>query len=216
MKFNYKDWIEITNKVFDQDIVFAEAVFVHGFEDLHDEMIDFITEVYKKSGAKYIVLNGEKEFEFGAPGFTYWTEKLSKKGVPKSSISGVTPARQSREEALGYMSFAKANNIKKGIVISSPVFVVRAFLTNLSLIKEWKLSLDLYPMTMKSIDWGKKIVVKGLGGDSPVEPGYRFAKFAGEWGKITQYRQIYENGNPNYSIASIKEGLEYLKNLSNI
>jgi len=213
MEINYKDWIEIANRVFGQKVVPAEAIFVHGFEDLHDEMIDFVAEAYKKSGAKHLVLNGEKEFEFGAPGFEYWKAKLVERGVSELNISGVTPARHTREEALGYMNFARENNIKRGIVISAPMYVARAFLTNLSLVKNWKLTLDLYPMTMKGIDWEREIVVRGLGGDSPSEPGSRFVKFAGEWGKIIQYRQNYENGNQNYSIASVKEGLDYLKNL---
>ncbi|MEK7092384.1 MAG: hypothetical protein AAB907_02055 [Patescibacteria group bacterium] len=204
----------LANRVFGQEIVPVEAIFVHGFEDLHDEMIDFVADVYKKSGAKYVVLNGEKEFEFEAPGFAYWKEKLSERGVLENLISGVTPAHQTREEAIGFMNFAKENNIKKGIVISAPTYVIRAFLTNLSLINEWKLDIDLYPMTMKDMDWRKEIVVRGLSNDSPSEPGPRFVKFAGEWGKIIQYRQIYENGNANYSIASVKEGLEYLKKLS--
>ena len=100
MDINYRDWIQLTDLIFDQKIVPAEAVLVHGFDDLRDEMIDFVADLYKNSGARFVVLNGESEYELGSPGFNYWKKKLVEHGIPESSISGITPARQTHEEAV--------------------------------------------------------------------------------------------------------------------
>jgi hypothetical protein len=213
MQIDYKDWIEITNKIFDQEVVKAEAVFVHGWGDLHEKMIEFTAEVYKNSGAKYLVINGEKEYEVGAPGVDFWTQRLVELGVPKESTFSFVPMRQTREEAIAFTNFAKEKNIKKAILISTPVHIVRALLTNIALMTAASIDLNLYPVTIKNVNWEEKIVIRGLVGTYPDENTSRIGRFAGEWGRILQYRQNYENGDKNYSISSVKEGLEYLKNI---
>lgn len=216
MEINHKDWIKITDIIFDQQIMPVEAVFLHGYLDLMEETKDFVTDVYKKSGAKYLVLNGEGEVEFGPFGFDYLKKEFIKHGVEDQNIFGVTPGRNTKDETMGFMKFAKDKNVKNGMVISAPMFVVRAFLTNLVFIKEWGMDVKLYPITFKNINWHKKIIIRPYTFDNPEikdESSSRLAKHAGEWGKIIQYRYLYESGDKNYSISSIKEGLEYLRNL---
>lgn len=214
MKINHQDCMKLTNKIFDQKAVLVQMICVHSWGDLDNEMIGFVADLYKISGAKYIVLNGEEEYSTGGFGFDYWRKNLLKFEIPELSIHKVTPARQTREEAIGFMNFAKQNNIDRAIVVSVPVHIVRAFLTNVIQLKELSLNLDLYPLTIKGTDWEKKISMRGLlvSNNSEGET-YRLGRFAGEWGRIMQYRQKFEEGNNDYSIASIKEGLEYINNL---
>lgn len=167
MEINYKDWIEITNKIFDQEVVGAEAVFLHGYLDLREETLNFVTATYKKSGAKYLVLNGAGENEFGPYGFIFMKGEFVKRAIPEENIFGIPPAYNTREEALGYMNFAKEKSIKRGIVISAPMFVIRAFLTNVAFIKEWNLDIKLYPTTFKNIDWQEKVILRPYSFDKP-------------------------------------------------
>ncbi len=216
MEINYSDWAELTNKVFNasngKDIS-AEAIFVHGWGDLHKEVIEFVSDLYKKSGAKFIVLNGEKEYEIGSPGLDYWTGKLVERRIPKSSVHSVLPAKHTFQEAEGFMNFAKGKSIKSGILVSVPMHISRAFLTNVGVMKKINLKIRLLPATVKNISWGKDITIRGLLNHDFEENTSRLGRFASELGRVLQYRQNYENGDKNYLIASIKEGLDYLNSL---
>ena len=43
---NHQDWQKLTNKIFNQDKVQADAIFVHGWDDLKDDLIALVAQNY--------------------------------------------------------------------------------------------------------------------------------------------------------------------------
>jgi len=207
-----KNWVELTNLVMKPKKVKAEAIFVHGWGDLHQELLKFTIEIFNKSGAKYIVLNGAPEYEFGSPGFDWWQKELIKMGISKDKIVSIGPARHTNAEAHGFMNFAQDKKLKSAIVISVPQHIIRAFLNNLGFIEKLDLNLKLYPITLPKVDWQQVIEIDSIGGNHEITS--RLGRLAGEFARIIEYRKKAQAGNSDFCLASVKEGLEYLANLS--
>ncbi|MAF13911.1 MAG: hypothetical protein CMI53_03390 [Parcubacteria group bacterium] len=210
---NQQDWLELTNKIFNQDQVKAEAIFVHGWDDLKDDMIKLVALHYEDSGAKMIVLNGHDEYEVGLKGFEYWKEQLENKfSIPQDVIHSIGEADHTYAEAKGFMQFAKENNIDSAIIISTPQHIIRAFLTNLATFKKNQVNTKLYPKTLNNCNWMEEIEIKALA--SPPEVTTRLGRLSAEFARILNYRQLANSGDANYAMASFKEGLDYLKQLN--
>ena len=206
---NISDWTEITNKVFNQKPVKVDAVFVHGWGDLTDEMIDYAAKIFKKSKASAIVLNGAKEYELGKTGLNYWKKKLKTKyKVPPKKIFNIGEAINTYDEAVGFIGFAGKNKLKSAAIVSVPQHILRAFLTDLGVMKTKKVNLKLYPRTLPKVDWSQEISIHSLSGKK--EQTTRFGRLAGEFARISDYRKRTEAGERDFSIVSIKEGLRYL------
>ncbi|MDZ4243808.1 MAG: hypothetical protein U1C57_01750 [Candidatus Doudnabacteria bacterium] len=205
-------WSHLVNRILDycSKKVIADAIFVHGWGDLHDEMIELTARVYKESGAKFILLNGAKEYEIGAPGFEYWKESLVKKHrIPPESVTGIESASNTLIEAQRLKHFIEEKRISSISIISVPQHIIRAFLTDLGVISQGNSNISLYPKSLKEVDWAEPIVIRNLSGAN--ENTTRLGRLAAEFARILDYRKRMKDGDNNFIIASAKEGLEHLE-----
>ena len=185
----------------------ADAIFAHGWGDLKDQSLGFLPEVFKKSGAKFLLLNAIENYQTGEPGFSFWKERLVSAGVPSRAVQAVGSGKTTLEEAAALAGFLKDKNISDLIVYSVPQHVCRAFLTDLEAIKKSGLTTKLHPLTLKGIDWETPVTIHNL--IMPKEDTTRLGRFAAELWRISEYRERYERGE-DYSIATAAEALKYL------
>ena len=214
MKDNFEQieiWSHLVDRILDycSKKVMADAIFVHGWGDLDYEMIELTARVYTESKARFILLNGAKEYEIGAPGFEYWKEGLIKKHqIPPESVTGIEPASNTLIEAQRLKQFIEEKRISSIIIISVPQHIVRAFLTDLGVISQGGSRVRLYPKSLKEIDWEESIIIRNLSGDN--EKTTRLGRLAAEFVRIFKYRKRMEEGDPDFTIASVKEALTHL------
>ena len=205
-------WGELVNRIFfnPPQGVLADVVFVHGWGDLHDEMIELAAGVFRQSGAKYILLNGATEYEVSLPGFSYWKEWLTAKyGISAELILETKPASNTQIEAQELRAFLTEKNLSSAVILSVPQHITRAFLTDLGAINEAKPSISLYPRTLSNVDWGELITIHNLSGAK--EHITRLGRMAAEFARIVEYRRRFEDGDKNFTIASVEEGLNHLE-----
>lgn len=211
---NHSDWIEFSNHIFSEKNISVDAIFVHGWGDLCDRTIKFVAEIFKKYSAKTILLNGHEHYEKDAPGLSYWKDNLvNKYKIPQFSIRSTAPADHTLAEAKEFINFAQSNDFFSAAVVSVPMHIGRAFLTNLGVMKERGLDLKLYPCAYIDIDWTKQIKVCKLASPHADEITSRLGCLMGECARIVEYRERYMNGD-SYIIATVKEGLDYLNLLN--
>src|SRR3989344_4994569 len=214
-KINHKNWLELANRIFAFPVLTAEALFVHGWGDLHEEILELIGKTYTRIKPRVIVLNGEEEYEFGAPGFSYWQKCLVEKyNIDKQTIRKFLPGKHTLNEAKGFLKIAEEEKINSAILISVPPHIIRAFLTVLGEVQAQKLKIALYPLTLKAVAWAGEIVISGITSDAEDENTTRLGRLVAECARIVQYRQRFQTGDKNFVIASVEEGLEYLENLT--
>jgi hypothetical protein len=188
----------------------SDAVFVHGWGDLHDEMIGLTAKIFKESGAKLILLNGASEYELGSPGFKYWKQELTRKfGIPVELISETKPAENTLIEALALAEFVRKQKISRLIVLSVPQHIVRAFLTDLGVMNEARLTASLNPKTITNASWLEPITIRNLSGSD--EHTTRLGRIAAEFARVNEYRARFESGDKGFTIASIEEALKHLQ-----
>lgn len=208
-------WLKLGNQIFSFDKYpeKVDALFCHGWSDLKDDEIAHIAKCYERFQPSAIVLNGLDNYTVGDVGLAYWKEQLvSKYNIPESVIRSVPPAVNTASEAKSFMDFALVESIKSALIISVPMHILRAFLTNIGVTKQINHKMSLYPSTFKDIDWQGKIKVQGYYSlDANVETS-RLGRLIGECGRIVEYRKRYEAGE-DFVIASVKEGLDYINNL---
>lgn len=205
---------ELVNRVFalSHNSVSAEAVFVHGWGDLYEEMIELTAKMFKESGAKFLLLNSAPEYETKLPGFKYWKNQLENKfHIPAKHIFSIGSSSNTQFEALELAKFLKEQNISKIIVLSVPQHIVRAFLTDLGVLREAGISCQMYPKTLTQVDWMQQINIRNLSGSN--EETTRLGRTLVEYARIIEYRSRFENGDQSFTIASIEQGLTYLKKL---
>ena len=111
---------ELVELINNQKTLHVEAIFVHAWGDLHNESIEFISHLKKTTGAKYIVLNGEKEYEREAEGFEYWKKELIKRGLNEQEIIATKKSGNTHQEAEEFAKIATEMKIKRAIVYSVP------------------------------------------------------------------------------------------------
>ncbi len=211
--YDHKLWIKLVNKVYEDKDTPCDAIFVHGWGDLAEPLIDYTAKLFKDSGASYIVLNGEDAYDGfkGAKGFTYWKEILmSRHAIPESAIYSYLPGKHTGDEAKGYMDFAESKEIKNAAVVSVPQHIVRAYLTDLGLALKRGLDINLSPRTIKGVNWEEEIEIYGLMGADDKEVTTRIGRIFSECVRIIEYRKRYEADGENFIIASINEGLDHL------
>lgn len=204
-------WSALFNIVYEEKPHPVDALFVHGWGDLYEEMLELTARFFKDSGARYIVLNGESAYDDipDAKGITYWRSELSRMDVPGDVIQSVRPARHTLEEAKGFIEFAQQHRILRAAVLSVPQHLLRAFLTDLGVMKDTGATIALYAYTLSRIDWDKEIEVHGLSGSVP-ERTTRAGRLVGECARIMEYRRRMEQGE-EFTIASVPEALAYLQ-----
>jgi hypothetical protein len=213
---NHRDWLELANKCFDQSPISVDALFVHGWGDLHDEIIAHTAKLYKEAGAKLIILNGEDVYDHvpDSPGYQYWFDALTKKyGVPAHAITHFKPGRQTREEGEGFMKIAQEKSLKSAAIISVPQHIMRAFLTDLGVMQKMNMDLKLYPRTLPGMDWNKHILVAGLFNGGKPEDTTRFGRLVSECIRIVEYRKLSQTQPDHYTIATVAEALKHLSNI---
>ena len=91
---------------------------------------------------------------------------------------------------------------------------MRAFLTNLGTLKEKGVNLTIWPQTLQKINWETNITIKPLMGET--EKTTRLGRFGEEILRIINYRKKFEDGDKKYAIATVIEGLNYLKETNKI
>lgn len=207
---NIRDWTQLANIIFSNKGAKSEAFFVHGWSDLSDQMIEFVVSLHHKFHPRMIVLNGLKEYEIGKVGLEYWRKKLSDRGIDKNIIRFIHPdnSLHTFAEARAFMDLAVKEKIGSALIISVPQHIVRAFLTNLGVARQNRIKTNLHPCTIPKIDWHEKINIDSPMG--PKEETTRLGRVFGECARIIEYRKRYEDGNKNYLVARVKEGIDYL------
>ena len=203
---------ELIALIFSEKPRHSEVIFIHAWGDLFEEILAHAAKMYKQCAAKYIVLNGLENYELYKPGFSDWKDSLTKNyGVSREMILAINPAYNTGEEARELMNFIAARQIKSVLIISVPQHIIRAFLTDLGAMCEKGLSLDLNCSTFDHVAWHEKIEVESDSPGGSQEITTRLGRFGSEILRIIEYRKAVEEGNKNFVIASIEEGLMYLK-----
>lgn len=214
--FNMDDpalWTKLANYVLTrEDIIPADAFFVHASGDLYDETLELIAKLYNVIRPRGIFLNGLGQYATDFPGIEYWRNILVEKyHISLPVIRVIQPAIHTLAEANEFIRVAEAEKITTALVISVPVHILRAFLTNVGVLQKLSLPIKIYPQTFKNSDWEKKVVIRGLEGVHVSDDTVRVGRFAGECARIMKYRQLYKQGNDSYCIASIEEGISYIE-----
>ena len=214
-KINHKNWLELANRVFAFPVIPAEALFVHGWGDLHEEILHLVGQTCVRTKPRIIILNGEEAYEAGSQGFSYWQKFLVQKyKIDKQIIRKFLPGKHTLDEAKGFLKIAEEEKLNSAILISVPPHIIRAFLTVLGEIQARILDIALYPQTLKAVAWEEPVVISGITSDAGDENTTRLGRLVAECARIVQYRQRFQAGDNNFVIASVEEGLEYLQNLS--
>lgn len=203
---------ELIDLIFSEKPRNSEVIFIHAWDDLSEEMLAHVAKMYKQCAAKYIILNGLENYELYKPGFSDWKDSLTKNyGVSREAILAINPAHNTGEEARELMSFVAVRQIKSVLILSVPQHIVRAFLTDLGAMREKGLSLDLSCSTLDQVVWHERIKVESGSLNGSKEITTRLGRFGSEILRIIEYRKAVEEGNKNFVIASLEEGLAYLK-----
>lgn len=208
---NLQEWLEVVDAVYSGNGISREALFVHGWTDLVPETMEFVAELYRESGHPAVVLNGLSSYGIGAPGFSECRELLVAKGVAPSAIYEIGEAKQTAEEARGFMTFAKSRGISSATIVTVPQHLLRAFLVNLAFMQAERLELSLYPRTLprERFEWEDTYEFMPLLRKEP-ERATRLARFAAECVRIIDYRARFEAGDEAHRIANISEAHRYL------
>jgi hypothetical protein len=203
------EWSRLVNKIFLPQKFLAEAVFVHAWNDLREEIIDLTAKTFYECDARTLILNGLNEFETGEPGFTYWKNALVQRGISAESILETTPAVHTGIEAKELALLINKYKISTVAIISVPMHIVRAFLTDLATInKDKNPTVQLLPLTLPSINWLQEIEIKSISG--LIERTTRLGRFADEFKRILDYQAESKANNPNFKIATFQEGIAHL------
>ena len=208
-----RKWSEFSHALSIVSLLEADAVFVHGWGDLFEELLGTVAEVYRRTNAKHIILNGEPLYDGnGSPGYATWKQALMQQvRISEDCIHRVTPARHTLEEAQGFIVLAEKLQVRRAVVVSVPQHIGRAFLTDLGVLLARGSSLHLMPTTVRHIDWYTPITVYGLIHTEHAEQTTRLGRLMAECARIMYYRERYEAGDPAFVIASIEEGLAHLR-----
>ncbi len=211
---NQSEWLFLANELLSPVLpqTSFDAFFVHGWADLHDEMIEFVGVAYKKYKPRLVLINGEKEYEPGKPGVEYWKTELEKRGIPRDAIRGAIPGLHTLYEAKSFCAIGAAEKLSKILVISVPQHVIRAFLTNVGWALHEKLPFRFAGRSMAGVEWNEPISVEGLMNNH--EETTRVGRLVSECGRIVKYRSLYEAGDDNCAIASFNEGADHIRNFS--
>src|SRR3989344_3086670 len=122
---NPADWTTFANLVLQPRQAKAEAVFVHGWGDLHDELIAQAAECYRQYQASMLIINGYKQYEVGGPGVGYWRDALvNRHGIPPDVIKMIPPSPHTGAEAEALMELVKKENLKSLVIVTHPVHIV--------------------------------------------------------------------------------------------
>lgn len=205
---NISNLDKLVNTILNTAPVKADLIFAHGWGDLHDKSLEFLSQLYRESGAGSVLLNGIKEYEKGGVGFTEWKRKLSSFGIPPEAIVATQPALTTKEEAEGLANYLKDNKTDRAIVYSVPQHIARAFLTDLEALKKNNIDIKLFPVTLQKTNWEEQIVIKNLLNSE--EDTTRLGRFAAECARISDYRERYERGE-DFPIATVDQGIKHLE-----
>lgn len=207
-------WTTFANLVLQPRQAKAEAVFIHGWGDLHDELIALGADCYHQYQAKLVILNGHEQYEINGPGVSAWrTALVDRHGIPANAITAIPPADQTGAEAIALMALVKNENLKSVVIVSHPVHIVRAMLTQIGAMRQSGLDLKLYPQTITTVDWNEVVEIRSLAAAAP-ETTRRLARLFGESARMMKYNEIRQGGDASYPMASIEEGIAYFKQLA--
>ena len=209
--FEPSQWTTFANLVLQHRNPRAEAIFVHAWGDLHDELITLTGKCYHSSRQRMLILNAHEHYEIGGLGIGYWRSALMERsGIPAGAIRTIPPADHTGAEAEALMEYAKQGKLASIIVISHPVHLVRAMLTQIGAMHKHGLDLTLYPQTLSLVAWDEVVEIRSLASEG-TETTRRIARVYGECARIMQYNQKRGSGDESFPIASISEGIEYFK-----
>src|SRR3989344_5849111 len=209
-------WTTFANLVLQPRNVTAEAIFVHGWGDQRDALIALVGQCYRQGRAKLIILNGHEHYEIGGRGVSSWRSALVERhGVPPAAIQTIPAADYTGAEAEALMEFAKKENLKSVVIVSHPIHLVRAMLTQIGAVRKHGLDLKLYPQTLADIDWNEVIKIHSLTAHQP-ETTRRIARLFGESARIARYNQHRAAGDDSFPIATIEEGIEYFRKMTDV
>lgn len=213
IKIDHSQLMKLTDLVFKDRKISVDALIVHGWGDLAEEMIEYTAKTFKETKARYIALNGADEYERGAPGYLYWKNSLTKKYfINQKAIIKAKASMHTGKEAKSFAECMHTHHITKACILSVPQHIVRAFLTNLHAVQNIGLKVRLYPKTIKTADWHEKIIIRHPLGYTDITT--RIGRFASDFGRIIEYRSRVEQGDKNYLMASLQEGIKHLSSVS--
>ena len=208
-------WTKLANYTLSRENdIPVEAFFVHAvWKDLSEEYADMVANLYHQVKPRIIALNGLESHDENFPGILYWKDALvNKRKVPSEVLRIVKSSAHTLEESMEFMRIVKEEHVSTALVLSIPVHIFRAFLTNLGALKKLGLPLKIYPRTFRNIDWEKRVVLRALTRAHAGDDTVRVGRLAGECARIMLYRKLYEGGNDKYIVASIEEGINYVEN----
>lgn len=194
----------------------ADAIFVHAQDDLKDELLERVAELYFDLHPNpKIVLNGLAKYENkeNPSGYKEWRRDLYYLDVKLIDILKIPEARHTGEEAIEIVKLCEDNGWKKLIIAATPQHLARCFLTILGVLEMRRINLSVYCLTVPNSDWHgdleKYSVIQGSVIDN------RFGHFKQEFNLIRQYRYRYLSGDHKITpLISVKSALDYLKNRS--
>ena len=208
---NLQEWLEVVDAVYSGNGASREAIFMHGWPDLIKETMAFVANLYLESGRPKVVLNGLSSYGVGTSGVLECRGLLLQHGVLASDIHEIPYAEYTHAEGHEFMKFAASHALSSATIVSVPQHLLRAFLTDLAVMKTAGLDLALYPRTVQRefFDWRDTYEFMPLLKKEP-EHATRLARFATECIRILDYRIRMEAGEKGFDIASISEAHQYL------
>lgn len=187
------------------------AIFVHASGgDLDKEVLGAVSAVYRRLSGTRIVLNGLNPYHYGNTSLDNpesWEKYLIAEGILKADIILTSPVKHSGAEAEQFVRMCAQRKWQRVVVATRPYHIPRCFLNHVG----WAVSLGVatkFYCTTVNCDWTEEISVhRNIGGETKA---MRLNHLVLELKRIRDYREKYEAGDPDFTIATPEEGLTHL------
>lgn len=187
--------------------------FIHaGSGDMDVEVLDAVSATYHRFSycQPKIVLNGLSPYHHGGAKLSKpneWLEYLMFGGISRYNIE-FTPSRDNTgAEAAEFVRMCGSRGWKRAVIVTRPYHIHRCFLNHVGWVVSLGVTTKFYCMTV-SCDWtGEVSVHRNIGGETKAS---RLAHLGLELKRIRDYREKYEAGDSNFTIATPEEGLVHL------
>ena len=173
----------------------CDAVFIHSSPFLDFEIDTLLLDkiyhtVFRRGAVSQVVLNGITQADCAGldhehSGFEPVRNYLGSLGVPHQHQVVIPAAKNTAEEALGFLKLARERGWKRLIISSQPHHQVRCFLQAITIMKSMDYWPRVYNLTHSHIPWDRPIQKQILGG-KPFKD-YYWMHIANEIKRIYEY-----------------------------
>lgn len=156
--------IELVTRVLCDSIADAAVEAAYLFSqtvDNQSSVLDAGAHLMQRGSVERLMIWGS-EAQVGYPGSSLWRAELAERGVPSTSIDlvgeGDGRPLNTLTESEGVVEYARAEGLKRVVVVAPPFHQVRAFVTAVSVALRAYPTLDLYSFPGRPLSWNETVI----------------------------------------------------------